>query len=166
MVVGAGVVVALVAFVAMEPITALTHRYVMHGLGRRLHVSHHDRKTSRFEANDLYPLLFAALTMLVMAVGFQLKGHALLVPATVGISVYGCCYGFVHEVYIHRRLPFPWRTVGLEQLKDAHRIHHLWSAAPFGMLCPVVPGRLRRRAAARTGTHDPFAGGDSPVTLA
>jgi hypothetical protein len=49
------VVVAMVAFAAMEPITAATHRFVMHGVGRRLHRSHHAPNPHGWELNDLYP---------------------------------------------------------------------------------------------------------------
>jgi len=153
------------AFVVMEPITALVHRIVMHGWGWRLHVSHHRAGAGRLQANDLYPLVFASLTMLVMALGFQWKGQDVLVPATAGVSGYGLCYGFVHEVYIHRRLPFPWQVGLLERLREAHRIHHRWSGAPFGMLVPVVPRRLRDRAAGRAGARDPVGSDDRSVTL-
>ena len=34
----------------------------------------------------------------------------------------------------------------LDRLADAHRIHHLYNAAPYGMLLPIVPSELRERA--------------------
>ena len=36
-------VVVVAAFVAMEPITYLVHRFVFHGVGMFLHRSHHRR---------------------------------------------------------------------------------------------------------------------------
>ncbi len=138
---------AMIAFVVMEPVTALTHRLVMHGFGWGWHRSHHrDRGESAIERNDLYPLMFGSLTVVAMAIGFQGHGRDVLVPATVGITAYGACYGFVHEVYIHQRARFAWRVPVLEHLLEAHRIHHRWSQAPYGMLVPVVPHRLRERA--------------------
>ncbi|GAC1528474.1 MAG: hypothetical protein NVS3B12_00510 [Acidimicrobiales bacterium] len=161
-----GLLVGIGAFAIMEPATAAMHRFVMHGPGWKLHLSHHETKASpRFELNDLYPLVFAGLTMMVMAIGFQGRGGDVAVPATVGITVYGACYGFVHEIYIHQRIRFPWRVAILDRLKDAHRIHHLWSEAPYGMLFPMVPARLRARERAMTGTYDPFAAGEGGVTL-
>ncbi len=65
-------------------------------------------------------------------------------------------YALVHDGYIHRRLGvFGARRIpALDRLADAHRIHHLYNAAPYGMLAPVVPAELRARAA---GTdRDPF----------
>ena len=140
-------VVGAVAFVAMEPVTAAVHRFVMHGFGWGLHASHHRaRPTGGWELNDLYPVMFAAVTMLAMAAGFQRPGLALLVPAAVGITVYGACYGFVHEVYIHRRVSFRWRVAALDRLRDAHLVHHAAGAGPYGMLVPVVPARRAHHA--------------------
>ncbi|GAC1319368.1 MAG: hypothetical protein NVSMB12_18630 [Acidimicrobiales bacterium] len=139
-----GVVVGMAAFAAMEPVTAAVHRFVMHGFGWRLHRSHHRaRPTGGFELNDLYPLMFAGVTMVAMAAGFQRPGLALLVPVTVGVTGYGACYGFVHEVYIHGRVRCPWQNATLDRLRDAHGLHHRWSDGPYGMLVPVVPARLR-----------------------
>jgi beta-carotene 3-hydroxylase len=149
-------VVALVAFATMEPVTAATHRWVMHGVGERLHRSHHQRHDGRWEANDLYPVMFAAVVCVAMWAGFNVDGVGLLVPAAIGITAYGAAYAFVHDVYIHRRLGgLGGRRVALlDRLADAHRIHHLYGEAPYGMLVPVVPARLRERAG-RT-TRDPF----------
>ena len=71
------VLLAVVAFAAMEPVTAATHRVVMHGVGIRLHRSHHRRRTSRLEANDLYPVLFAAVVCVGLWVGFHDPATAL-----------------------------------------------------------------------------------------
>ena len=140
------VVVAVVAFGLMVPVTAAVHRLVMHGFGWPLHRSHHRAGTDGgFELNDLYPLMFAAVTMVAMALGFQGGGFAGLVPVTVGVTAYGACYGFVHEVYIHGRVRLTGRWAPLDRLTDAHRLHHLWSDAPYGMLVPIVPARVRAR---------------------
>jgi beta-carotene 3-hydroxylase len=150
-------VVALVAFAAMEPVTAATHRWVMHGVGERLHRSHHQRHDGRWEANDLYPVLFASIVCAALWAGFNIDGVGVLVPAGLGITAYGAAYAFVHDAYIHHRLGGLGRrrVAVLDRLADAHRIHHLFGEAPYGMLVPVVPARLRERAA-RTA-RDPFA---------
>lgn len=153
-----GVLVAVTAFVAMEPVTAASHRWIMHGVGRRLHRSHHRRRGSgRWEANDWFPVMFSAIVMLAIWVGFNREGFAALLPAAVGVTAYGAAYALVHDVYIHGRLRR--RTDGslyrstrvdvdlLERLADAHRVHHRYGEAPYGMLLPLVPARLRDRAA-------------------
>jgi beta-carotene 3-hydroxylase len=145
------------AFVLMEPLTAAMHRYVMHGVGERLHRSHHRPGGNGWETNDWYPVLFAAAVMLGFWAGFNLDGLVALVPAGVGITLYGAAYALVHDGYIHRRVGWfgDRRVDALERLAEAHRIHHLYNAAPYGMLLPVVPRELRDRA---TNTdRDPFA---------
>jgi beta-carotene 3-hydroxylase len=144
--------VVVTAFVLMEPITALTHRFVMHGIGRRLHRSHHQPNGSRFELNDWFPLMFATVVMLGLWAGFNLDGLGVLVPVGIGVTLYGAAYALVHDAFIHRRVG--WfathatddRQVGVfDRLAAAHRIHHEHNRAPFGMLLPVVPRELRDR---------------------
>jgi len=137
--------IAVAGFVLMEPLTALTHRYVMHGIGVALHRSHHRRvrpgeSPQRWEANDAYPVMFAAVVMLGFAAGFNVSGLGALVPLGIGITAYGAAYALVHDAYIHRRLPvFGDRQVpGLERLAAAHRVHHDRNGAPYGMLVPVL----------------------------
>jgi beta-carotene 3-hydroxylase len=143
----AAVLVAIAAFVLMEPFTALTHRYVMHGFGRRLHRSHHQPDGSRFERNDWFPVVFASIVTLGLWAGFNVHGLGALVPAGVGVTSYGAAYALVHDCWIHRRVGwFNGRHVGvLDRLAAAHRIHHEHNSAPFGMLAPVVPRELRDR---------------------
>lgn len=139
------VLVAAAAFVAMEPITAATHRWVMHGVGWALHRSHHRAAATRFEANDAFPVVFAAIVCLGFAAGYNVDGWSLLVPVGVGVTCYGVVYALVHDVYIHRRLRwFGGRRVpALERLAAAHRVHHRTGRAPYGMLAPIVPRRSR-----------------------
>ncbi|MHB1930336.1 MAG: sterol desaturase family protein [Acidimicrobiales bacterium] len=142
------VVAGACAFVVMEPVTYAAHRWVMHGVGWVLHRSHHRRRQGRWEANDWFPVMFAAATIGAMAVGTGVRSAALVVPVAVGVTVYGVAYAFVHDVYIHARfgrLP----VVGpLEWLREAHEIHHRFGREPYGMLCPLVPRELRARLAA------------------
>jgi len=146
--------VIVVASLAMEAVSYLAHRFVMHGIGMGWHRSHHRRSASRFEKNDLFPVTFAGVTILVMTAGTTLPGLRPLFLVGVGVTLYGAAYAFVHDVYIHRRLGrLP--TIGpLERLKESHRIHHLFGGEPYGMLLPVVPKSLRRRAEAMA--TDPF----------
>lgn len=146
-----------VSFVLMEGFTYLAHRFVMHGAGMVLHRSHHAssaRGGERFELNDLYPMFFASVTIMAMAAGAALPAlHPVLVVG-IGVTAYGMAYMFVHDVYIHRRLRWFTMRIGVcERLKQAHAVHHLFGGEPYGMLFPVVPVSLRKRAASRP---DPF----------
>lgn len=142
----------LVAFVVMEPATYLAHRYVMHGLGRRLHRSHHRRWPSRrdgdpfFEANDAFPAMFAGVVMVAMALGLNVDGLTVLLPISVGVTLYGLAYAVVHDGYIHGRIPVRGRNAVLDRLADAHALHHRFGGEPYGMLVPIVPASVRARA--------------------
>jgi beta-carotene 3-hydroxylase len=145
----------IVAFVVMEPFTYVAHRWIMHGFGQVWHMSHHRPATTTFEANDLFPVVFAGITILAMAAGVSLPSVPFLLTVGIGVTAYGAAYLFVHDVYIHGRLGHLPGMAPLERLKQAHRIHHLYGGEPYGMLVPIVPAELRQRAA-RT-PRDPLA---------
>jgi beta-carotene 3-hydroxylase len=146
---------ALVAFVVMEPLTYAAHRWVMHGVGWVLHRSHHRVRrppgglASQVEANDWFPVIFAAGTILAMALAAVAPAFHLLTPIGVGVTAYGAAYAFVHDLYIHGRFVRLPVMRPLERLRDAHALHHRFGGEPYGMLCPIVPRELRERAAAR-----------------
>jgi beta-carotene 3-hydroxylase len=151
------VLLAAGALVLMEPFTALAHRVVMHGFGMPWHRSHHEPPRRALEANDLFPVMFATATILLLCLGvFGEVAPSVLVPVGIGITIYGAGYLLVHDVVIHRRLafvPVPERL--LSWWRQAHNVHHLYAQAPYGFLAPVVPARLRARAtAARTDRTD------------
>ncbi len=125
---------AVAAFVAMEPVTALTHRLVMHGPGWVLHRSHHAERNGRWEANDAFPVMFAAIVCIGLAIGFNVGGASVLVPVGVGVTLYGVAYALVHDGYIHRRFPVVRRLGPLDRLAEAHAIHHATGGAPYGLL--------------------------------
>ena len=130
------VVVAAASFVLMEGVSYAAHRWVMHGFAIGWHRSHHVSSKGRVERNDLFPLCFAA-------VGAALFGAALAVPwlrwVAIGVTAYGACYLFVHDIYIHRRLPSPVRSNAyLDWLRSSHRAHHIRGGEPYGMLLPLV----------------------------
>jgi beta-carotene 3-hydroxylase len=140
--------VAFITFVLMEPVTYLTHRYVMHGPGMGWHASHHGPRSEGFERNDLFPVCFAAITIAVMALGAAVPALSFLLPIGAGISAYGVAYLFVHDVYAHRRLKRTFvRSTSLDRLAAAHREHHRYGEEPYGFLFPVT------RSADRSGSR-------------
>ena len=139
--------IAVLSFVLMEPVTYLSHRFVMHGVAARLHGSHH-RGGGGFEANDLFPLAFSALAMVATFAAYQGWTSRLVLAVIAGVAGYGIAYALVHDVYIHRRLRlFRRRCAALDRLAEAHRIHHRFGGEPYGMLWPIVPAAVRARAA-------------------
>jgi beta-carotene 3-hydroxylase len=142
------ILLVLGALVLMEPVTALVHRVVMHGFGMCWHRSHHEPPRGAFEANDLFPVVFAAATVVLLSIGVFVGGSGVLVPVGLGVTAYGGSYLLVHDLVVHERLgrwlPVPARLLAWH--RAAHNVHHLYGRAPYGFLAPVVPSGLRRRA--------------------
>ena len=161
----AWITVAVVAFVAMEGIAWLSHRYVMHGWGWAWHRSHHEPRAGWFERNDLYALVGVALSIALFLLAGQLRSPALQALAA-GITAYGLVYGFVHDGLVHQRWPFRYvpRNAYLRRLVQAHRLHHAVhtrdGAVSYGFLVARDPRRLAaelkaRRARQRAATSTP-----------
>ncbi len=154
------VAIALIALVVMEPVTALLHRHVFHGFAMGWHRSHHEPPHGSFEANDLFPLVFATATILVMSIGVWVGGGSVLVPLGVGVTAYGAAYLVVHDVVIHRRLPWlpiPDR-VGA-RVRAAHNVHHLYGGGTVRL--PRTGGAARPCRAGRGPRRRPHAPPDA-----
>ena len=129
-------VVLVVSFAAMELVSYATHRWVMHGFAMVWHRSHHRPPAGAFERNDLFPLCFSAAGVLLFAAGQSVASFGWV---AAGVTMYGAAYLFVHEIYIHRRLPSVVPpNAWLEWLREAHRAHHATGGEPYGMLLPLV----------------------------
>ncbi len=139
------------AFMLMEGIAWLTHRYVMHGFLWFLHEDHHQPgKGHALQKNDLFFLIFSAPGIVLIYFGSREGVMSPLLWAGLGISVYGLAYFFVHEVFIHRRLHFLEQSKNryLSALRSAHMRHHKCTertgAECFGML--LVPLKYFKRS--------------------
>jgi beta-carotene 3-hydroxylase len=130
--------VATSALVAMEPTVAAVHRWVMHGRGWAWHRSHHRWQGRRIEANDLYPVVFAAATIATMTVGATIEGLTAVVWVGAGVTGYGIAYLVVHDLFIHERLGrLPGaRSRYVRWVAAAHAVHHRSGRKPYGFLLP------------------------------
>lgn len=152
----AAVLVATV--VAMEVLAHATHRWLMHGPGWMLHRSHHEPRGGRFEANDLYALLFAGASVSLFVIG---QGPSSLIWwVGVGTVLYGVFYAVVHDGLTHRRWragPAPARGY-LARLVRAHRLHHAITtrdgAVSFGFLWAPPPRFLAQQLRKRRPDGD------------
>jgi beta-carotene 3-hydroxylase len=141
--------IVLATVAATEVLAAWVHRHVMHGWGWGWHRSHHEPRSGWFELNDLYALVFAALSLLFFSLLAEIWPPFWWVG--VGTVVYGLLYAAVHDGLVHRRFPFPGsgRRGYLKRLVQAHRLHHSVrsrdGAVSFGFLYAPTARRLRRR---------------------
>ena len=133
------ILIVLLAFLAMEAITWLTHRFVMHGFLWFLHEDHHRPTGSRIEKNDAFFLIFAIPSWLCIMLGLEYKIYW-AAAIGFGIALYGLAYFIVHEVIIHQRFRWFTRTNNsyFRTIRWAHKMHHKhldkYDGESFGML--------------------------------
>lgn len=126
-----------------------THKYLMHGLGWYFHKDHHQPTKGVFEKNDIYFLIYAIPSCLLIMFG-AMAGNDIRVSIGSGIAFYGIAYFLVHEVFIHQRLSWFKRTdnVYFRAIRKAHKVHHKHLRKEhgecFGML--IVPIKYFREA--------------------
>jgi beta-carotene 3-hydroxylase len=141
--------VVLLTFIGMEVFAWAAHRWIMHGWGWGWHRSHHEPRRGIFEKNDLYALVFAALAIVLIALGTS--GYWPLQFVGAGMTLYGLMYFLVHDGMVHKR--WPWRAVPrkgyLKRLYQAHRLHHAVQGrehcVSFGFLWAPAPATLRQQ---------------------
>ena len=148
------VLAILAGLIGMEAVAWATHRYLMHGPLWAWHRSHHEPRKGRFETNDLFGLVFAAIAMACFVLAGLLAWRPLAAIAA-GMTAYGFLYVLVHDGLVHRRFPFikPGERGYLRRLAQAHHLHHAVrerdGAVSFGFLFAPDPKRLARRLAER-----------------
>ena len=102
-------------FVAMEFVSWATHKYIMHGFLWYLHKDHHQVDHKKIaQKNDFFFLIFACPSIAFIYVGLQDLSAVLFVG--IGIACYGLAYFIVHEIIIHRRLPFLKNLKGFQKI--------------------------------------------------
>jgi beta-carotene 3-hydroxylase len=145
-----GVLLFLAAFVGMEVVANLAHRFIMHGPLWVLHRSHHEPGHGRFELNDFFAVFFAVPS--ILCIWYGTHGIPWLLPVGLGMTAYGVVYVAFHDILVHRRVPHSWlpKKGYLRRLVQAHHVHHATrtkdGAESFGFLYAADYGRRRRAA--------------------
>ncbi len=133
------ILIMATAFLIMEGITWITHKYVMHGFLWYLHKDHHQVEPGFFEKNDLFFAIFAVPTIILLWFGTY-DDMWWLQAIGFGIMAYGFSYFMVHDVIIHQR--FKWfsrsKSTYVRAIRWAHKMHHRHlskqEGESFGML--------------------------------
>jgi beta-carotene 3-hydroxylase len=127
--------IALLSFCAMEFVSYGVHRFLYHRIFWFIHRSHHVPRTGPFERNDLFPVVFAGASCLLIFAGLERGPFSLYLGAGLGITAYGAVYFIVHDLYIHRRVKrLAFRIPFLLAAKKAHAVHHRTGGEPYGLL--------------------------------
>ena len=115
----------IISFAVMEIFSYLVHRFVFHGVLWRVHQTHHRPDQHPIEANDVFSLIFAAASMLLMVFAEKPLFDSTAFPVGFGIAVYGFVYFITHDFFTHRRfLPFGSKNKLLLTIRAAHQRHH------------------------------------------
>lgn len=116
----------LAAFICMEFVAWLTHKYLMHGVLWRLHKDHHQKESSGFfEHNDFFFLIFAVPGISLLGIG-KAYDYNFLFWIGLGITIYGFTYFFIHDIFIHQRFKI-FRNIDnayFKGVRRAHKMHH------------------------------------------
>ncbi len=119
-------IITLTAFVSMEAVAWLTHKYVMHGLLWHLHKDHHKKESKGFfEHNDYFFLIFALPGIACLYFGMS-QNFNFIFWIGLGITIYGFAYFMIHDIFIHQRFKFLRYTENayFKAIRRAHKTHH------------------------------------------
>ena len=151
----AGLALFVVTIAFMEGFAYAMHRWVMHGrLGWLLHASHHRPRAGLFEWNDLYGVIFAVPSIVLLYGGVQGGWGVWATWVGAGIAAYGAIYFVFHDVLVHRRVAHRIvpRSAYFKRIVQAHRIHHAVEsregAVSFGFVYAPPVARLKAELAA------------------
>ena len=149
-----GIILFLLTIIAMEGVAYAAHRWVMHGPGWFLHESHHRERPGMFELNDLYAVIFAVPSIVLLYGGVQLDWGSWAAWVGAGIAAYGAIYFGFHDVIVHQRVRHRYvpRSTYMKRIVQAHRIHHATTSkhgsVSFGFIYAPPPDVLKRQLAA------------------
>ena len=125
----------LATVLAMEGFAYIMHRWVMHGPGWFLHQSHHRVRDGWFELNDLYSLIFAIPSVLLINRGVMGALGPWAIAVGIGIATYGMIYFGFHDVIVHRRMKHRYlpKSAYMKRIVQAHRLHHAVESKHHGL---------------------------------
>ena len=148
-----GLFLFIATIIAMEGFAYVAHRWVMHGPGWFLHASHHAPRRGNWELNDLYAVIFAMPSILLLLGGVQLGWWPGFTWIGAGIAGYGAIYFGFHDVIVHRRIAHRYvpRSTYMKRIVQGHRLHHAVEAkegtVSFGFLYAPPAHVLKARLA-------------------
>ncbi len=146
-----GLLLFVATVAVMEGVAYVAHRWIMHGPGWFLHASHHAPREGTWELNDLYAVIFAIPSIVLLLGGAQFGWWPGCLWIGAGIAAYGAIYFGFHDVIVHRRIAHRYvpRSSYMKRIVQAHRIHHAVAGkhgtVSFGFLWAPAPRRLKAK---------------------
>ena len=144
--------IALVVMVLMDLWAGLLHGRLWHHFLWRIHRSHHEPRTGRWEKNDALALFHAPIAIALIVWGGP-PGNLRNVDFGIGIgmTLFAVGYMLVHDGIVHGRLPVSGllRFRVVRGIVRAHNVHHRTGAVPYGLFFGVRELRRHRSATSR-----------------
>ncbi len=118
------ILIVIAGFLFMEFMAWFTHKYVMHGFLWSLHKDHHIRDGRKVEWNDVFAVIFAIPSIILIYLGYADFDYRFWIG--IGIFIYGFAYFMFHDVYVHQRLKVlkNFSNKYLRATVKAHKEHH------------------------------------------
>ncbi|WP_293880288.1 sterol desaturase family protein [Sphingomonas sp.] len=144
-----GPLILVTTVIGMEGFAYVAHRWVMHGFGWALHKSHHRARPGTWELNDLYAVIFAGPSIVLLLGGVQLGWGEWATWVGAGIAAYGAIYFGFHDIIVHKRIDAHYvpRSTYMKRIVQAHRLHHVvetkHGTVSFGFLWAPRPEDLK-----------------------
>ena len=121
------ILIIFASFLVMEFVAWFSHKYIMHGFMWKLHKDHHQKliRWLPLEFNDVFVVIFAIPSWLFIMFGvidhFDYK-----FAIGIGILLYGIAYFFVHEIIVHNRFKWNFKSENkyMRAVRRAHKVHH------------------------------------------
>ena len=128
----------ILGFLGLEIFSYFVHRFLFHGFLWQIHQTHHGARSKFLELNDVFSLIFAAVSMGLMIFAGAPLIDSISFPIGLGIAVYGVVYFITHDLFTHRRFfPFNSKNKILLTIRAAHQRHHQSAEKkgiePFGL---------------------------------
>lgn len=161
-----GIILFVATIAAMEGVAYVAHRWIMHGPGWFLHASHHRPRHGNWEWNDLYFVMFAAPSIMLLVGGSFWGWHPATIWIGAGIAAYGAIYLGFHDIIVHERIRTRYlpRSRYMKRIVQAHRLHHAVETkegtVSFGFLVAPRPDELKAelKRRGRAGVRAPVGG--------
>jgi beta-carotene 3-hydroxylase len=132
------IALTILGFIGLEIFSYVVHRWLFHGVLWRVHQTHHVARKGAFELNDLFSVIFATTSILLIIFAEKPLLDSISFPIGLGIAVYGAVYFVAHDLFTHRRFsPFNSSNKLLLTIRAAHQKHHQTAEKhgiePFGL---------------------------------
>ncbi len=115
----------LCGLVGLEIFSYAVHRLIFHGVLWKIHETHHVARKGNFEANDVFSIIFALISVGLIVFAETPYFNSISFPIGLGIAIYGAFYFVIHDLFTHRRF-FPFKTENslFLTIRAAHQRHH------------------------------------------